>query len=471
MFNNSSDGPLIVELMDISKQNEAILKFFILGVGSKVFNIGSTPSEVEAYIIDYDFPGAKAHWDENHADERKPRIILSTSDPLADNSVWVGKPLSSKKLIEAAATVKELLKNPPTAPAISRSNEADAIDVSHHQERTPQLAEQRPFSLASETPAVVPKKQVIPESLGATTLVSNKSTEHTRGSEPQRQPVPLSSTEQNVRANIEKERLEVEQPTQQEKINKPKTKEQIALEAKQLEMRWNELCGDSNDTETYQGDDLRYVPDNYFIGKLIGAVRLAKQSQQIVEIKAPSYFVYVLPNDHQIFTVFDIKSDQFIAFSRERIKQGEVNIHILSSIETGKLELQMSKQPEYIHSLESFLWTSSLLVSKGRLPSTVDVDKKTALRYWPSFARIEAFPYSMRIAALWHHSPDSLVQMAKKLEIPQRYVFAFYNGADALGLVEHDPKKVKKQIKAKPKKKGGSLITRLFKRLLKGGAG
>ncbi len=129
----------------------------------------------------------------------------------------------------------------------------------------------------------------------------------------------------------------------------------------------------------------------------------------------------------------------------------------------------MSESPEHIHSLESFIWTNSLLASQGRLPTTLDLDKKTALKYWPSFARIEAFPYSMRVAALWHHSPDTLLEMSTKLGIPQRYVFAFYNGADALDLIERDPKKVKQQMKAKPKNNGGGLISRLFKRLLKGG--
>ena len=201
---------------------------------------------------------------------------------------------------------------------------------------------------------------------------------------------------------------------------------------------------------------------------MTGAVRLAKQSQQVVEIKVLPYSIFILPNEHQIFTELSISDENFIQFSRNKIKQGEMNIHILSSIETGKLEMQMNQLPKCIHSLESFLWTSSLLASYGRLPITLNLDKKTALKYWPSFARIEAFPYSMRIAALWHHSPDTLMEIANKLAIPQRYVFAFYNGAVALDLVEHDPKKVKKQIKAQPKKKGSGLISRLFKRLLGG---
>ncbi|MCK5810719.1 MAG: hypothetical protein KAH00_06490 [Cocleimonas sp.] len=444
MFNKTSQRPLIVELMDISKQNEAILKFFISGVGNKVFNIGKTSSEVEAYIIDYDFPGAKAHWDEEHAADNKPCIILSTDNPQTDNSVWVGKPLSSKKLIEAAMAIKDILKQSPST--MSSRLDTEELDS----EVMPKKPDMEVFSLASET--AIPKKDISPKKMAAVTLVSSE-----------------QSKTDGIKASAGKPVHIAEGKLKTKEIKKPRTKEQIAQEVVQREMRWKELCGENNDTRSHQADEVRYVPENYFIGKLTGAVRLAKQSQQIVEVKAQPHSVYILPDKHQIFTAIDIGNESFIKFSRDKIAQGEMNIHILSSIETGKLELQMSKQPEYIHSLESFLWTSSLLASQGRIPATIDIDKKTALKYWPSFARIEAFPYSMRIAALWHHSPDTLVQMATKLAIPQRYVFAFYNGADALGLIEHDPKKVKKQIKASPKQKGGGLITRLFKRLMKGG--
>ncbi len=465
MFNKTSQRPLIVELMDISKQNEAILKFFISGVGNKVFSIGNTSSEVEAYIIDYDFPGAQARWDENYAVDNKPRIILSTDNPRSDNSVWVGKPLSSKKLIEAATAIKDILKKSPST--TSPTLDSDTNDLGS--EIMPKRPDTKAFSLTSET--MPPKKKPISRKVSTTTLVSpeqstDAKTETTVGNNKDTSGQSRESESGLSHSGVGK--LQSNQASKKEAINKPKTKEQIAQEVIRQEMRWKELCGDNNDTSTHQADEVRYVPENYFIGKLTGAVRLAKQSQQIVEVKAQPHSVYILPDKHQIFTALEIDNERFIQFSRDKIQQGEMNIHILSSIETGKLELQMSQQPEYIHSLESFLWTSSLLASKGRIPATMDIDKKTALKYWPSFARIEAFPYSMRIAALWHHSPDTLIQMATKLAIPQRYVFAFYNGADALGLVEHDPKKVKKQIKASPKKKGGGLMSRLFKRLLGG---
>ncbi len=463
MFNKSSQTPLIVELMDISKQNEAILKFFISGVGSKVFKISNTSTDIEAYIVDYDFPGAQARWDENYMDSNKPRIILATHDPKAANSVWVGKPLSSKKLIEAATKIKSLQKTTASTPSTSTQ------DSETMQEKTPSVPEVKPFSLVNDTKVAIPKK-VSPENTTTATLVRSESLENNQAKHVDPTKNPMDELMDKSTPRVDQATLnpsENKQDTQKKKIKKPKTAEEIATEAAKQEQRWKELCGESDDSNDI-AEEQRYIPDNYFIGKLTGAVRLAKQSQQVVEIKALPYSIFILPNEHQVFTELSISDENFIRFSRTKIKQGEMNIHILSSIETGKLEMQMNQLPKCIHSLESFLWTSSLLASYGRLPITLNLDKKTALKYWPSFARIEAFPYSMRIAALWHHSPDTLMEIANKLAIPQRYVFAFYNGAVALDLVEHDPKKVKKQIKAQPKKKGSGLISRLFKRLLGG---
>ena len=464
MFNKSSQTPLIVELMDISKQNEAILKFFISGVGSKVFKISNTASEVEAYIIDYDFPGAETRWDETYIGENKPRIILATNDPQANNSVWVGKPLSSKKLIEAASTIKGLLETP--SEASTGIDNVDRID----EEIVPAKPKVKALSLERKTTMVVPKKENIQEKVPTATLVTS---EHLKSTGKNETDFHLTDMPNNLKAGIEKPALDqpkIKQLSEKAALNKrPKTEEEKITEVIQQEKRWKELCGEHDDISPHQADELRYIPENYFIGKLTGAMRLAKQSQQIVEIKTLPDSVFILPNEHQVFTKLSIEGENFIKFSHDKIKQGDMNIHILSSIETGKLEMQMNEWPNCIHSLESFLWTSSLLASHGRLPITLDLDKKTALKYWPSFARIEAFPYSMRIAALWHHSPDTLVQIAEKLAVPQRYVFAFYNGADALDLIEHDPKKVRQQIKAKPKKKGTGLISRLFKRLLGGG--
>ena len=458
MFNQSSKKPLLVELMDISKQNEAILKFFISGVGRKVFKMANNAAEIEAYILDYDFPGAKAHWEAEYSGTHKPCIILSTYDPDVENAVWVGKPLSSKKLIEAASAIKELLAKAPQP--LQAHDDADEAATSV--EIMPQKPVMDSVSLVDKVKTIVPKEAVIKEKLPTAVLVTPDVVSEQGNDD-------ATASLEVKPAMAESDTVKAESQANTKVVQKPKTKEQIAEEEANREKRWKDLCGSREDVTSPIPDELRYIPENFYIGKLTGAVRLAKQSQQIVEIKAEDFSTYVLPQEHLIYTDIALNEADFAKFCREKVKFGDMNLHILSSIETGKLQLKMSTQPETTHSLESFLWTASLLVSQGRLPASVDLDKRTALKYWPSFARIEAFPYSMRIAALWHHSPDTLMEISKKLGIPQRYVFAFYNGADALDLIECNPKRVKQQMKAKPTK-GGGLISRLFKRLLSGGS-
>lgn len=454
MFNKSSQKPLIVELMDLSQQNESILKFFISGVGRKVFKVAANPAEVEAYIMDYDFPGAQEHWNSEFKDSEKPRIIISTYDPNISGTVWVGKPLSSKSLITAAESIRTLQADPDKGIRSKSTRTDPPNDANQLNDALPEF--EIPISTIEEKKNTqVPKKNSLKEKKPLANLVAD-----TSGIEQEKEAFTVADTHPALK-------ISSDDGGETNKISP--LKESKTLTAEQAEARWKVLCGDRDDISVRESQEIRYRPEDYFIGQLIAAVRLARQSQQNVEIRSKPYSVYILPNEHQIFTEFETETDYFGDFSRNKIHPEEMPLHILSGIESGKLELRMNNQPDQVYSLESFIWTSSLLVSQGRLPANLEIEKKTALKYWPSFARIEAFPYSMRIAALWHYSPDSVVELSKKLDIPQRYVFAFYNGANALDLIECDPRRIKQQMKVKPNNTG-SLISRLFRRLLKGGA-
>jgi hypothetical protein len=45
-------------------------------------------------------------------------------------------------------------------------------------------------------------------------------------------------------------------------------------------------------------------------------------------------------------------------------------------------------------------------------------------------------PHSLRIAALWARQPTSLMDTARKLGVPHRYVFSFFCACNAFDLVE-----------------------------------
>jgi hypothetical protein len=85
-------------------------------------------------------------------------------------------------------------------------------------------------------------------------------------------------------------------------------------------------------------------------------------------------------------------------------------------------------------SLEAFLWQTALWTYRGRLPAGTAVHGRVYLARWPNLTRLAEVPHAIRVAALWLAQPVSLAFTARALGIPQRYVFAFYGAAHALGL-------------------------------------
>jgi hypothetical protein len=86
------------------------------------------------------------------------------------------------------------------------------------------------------------------------------------------------------------------------------------------------------------------------------------------------------------------------------------------------------------HTLQAFIWQITLWASRGRVPEGTHLTQPIYLRRWPNFSRLVITPYAMPIAALWAQQPRSLLDTANALNIPQRYVFAFYSAARALQL-------------------------------------
>ena len=86
------------------------------------------------------------------------------------------------------------------------------------------------------------------------------------------------------------------------------------------------------------------------------------------------------------------------------------------------------------YTLPSLFWKVALWASRGRLPEGTSLTQPIFLRRWPNFTRLQVTPYAFAIAALWAEQPRSLLDTARHLQIPQRYVFAFYSAAKSLQL-------------------------------------
>lgn len=121
-----------------------------------------------------------------------------------------------------------------------------------------------------------------------------------------------------------------------------------------------------------------------------------------------------------------------------------------------------SDLPHY-HRLPRFdamLWKLALQTSLGRLPQDTDLKQELFLKAWPNMTRFQPTPHAMRIAALWANHGATLLETIQKLDIPQRYVFAFYNAAFSSDLLTTDGSRIK-QAKRRSHKSQGTW-SRLF---------
>ena len=104
--------------------------------------------------------------------------------------------------------------------------------------------------------------------------------------------------------------------------------------------------------------------------------------------------------------------------------------------------------------IDAFLWKVALWSSRGRMPNTMDVNTPAFLMEWPNLTRLDNFPQAMRIAAYLIKQPCKLGDVAKNLDIPQRYVFSFFSAAHAIGIAGISLRKVDSTFSEKtPSKK------------------
>lgn len=202
---------------------------------------------------------------------------------------------------------------------------------------------------------------------------------------------------------------------------------------------------------------------------MLSALQQGKQAGTPIQLKFDTYDqILLLPNLNLVYTSFDLTSDKFAVLCNTPIQAGKVHLHTPTSAELPALEQAYRADKEHTHDLESILWTVTLLASHGRLNRDVNIGQRWLLKHWPNLTRVESIPQVMRIAAAWQQRPGTVFEVAKWLDIPQRYVFAFFTAASVLGLMAMDEGKVEYQEKEAPKKNRG-LFSRLLKRLLGGG--
>ncbi|MGB0845273.1 MAG: hypothetical protein ACPGSM_01065 [Thiolinea sp.] len=473
------NNPLKVALLSISPHNRAILEFFFAGAGKKLFTTVAT-EQAEALIVDFDHPGARQEWQDVSAANLKPAIVLSVKETAEDNIVWVPKPLTSQALAGAAEKVRQLL---PKAEAVSSSGMEPSLDESEHGSDIASLRalldtqaqDARPFgfskqqALARKAP---PVKAPPPVQARKEALV--KTTETTVAEQPADVSVSAADTEHYLRT----EDVYIPPPLDEEEIEEAADSTFQLEDAGQAddpirtEQRWNRLCGQEQQIAAgnWHESTSLYTPENYLLNSLVDALKLSHQSKQYVQIKIDSNeYALLMPDVNLAYCSIDLTSDQFAELCDTPLKSGRVQLHLPSTTELAALEETVQRHAEHTYDMESLIWTTSLLTSRGRLNRNADLNQPLRLKHWPNLTRLEQFPHVMQIAAAWQQRAGTVFDVSGWLDIPQRYVIAFYNASHTLSLFAVEQATPQLKEKTAPKKNRG-LFSRLLKRLLGGGA-
>ncbi len=199
------------------------------------------------------------------------------------------------------------------------------------------------------------------------------------------------------------------------------------------EERWKLICGDDNADLQRLGV---FNPSNHLVTTLSQNIKTTRQSKKVSRMKFNGIIVVIDPETDRIYCDQSIFTEYYANICYEPMPQEKIKVHQLDKSEIRLYRKKMDENTELTHYTEAFLWTASLLTSRGRLPKNTNMKNKIGLTAWPNLTRVEKIPHMMQIAALFNKNTWSLSELTTKSGIQKNYVTAFYNAALALDMIQ-----------------------------------
>jgi hypothetical protein len=205
----------------------------------------------------------------------------------------------------------------------------------------------------------------------------------------------------------------------------------------------------------------QYRPEQFLPAFLSHALDLAAREDKWVRVEAPGGDIIVLPGGERVqvksANSLSLRSLCSLPVAKDRCRVSVIGPYY-----------RMDDEHEFpLMNATPLLWRMVLYSSRGRLPAGTDLTAPVDLQNWPNMTRMAPIAHAMRIAALWATHPCSLLETARILGIPQRYVFAFYSAAHAIGSVRimqgTGPNRVAVSSKQASKKRG--ILSRILARI------
>ena len=242
---------------------------------------------------------------------------------------------------------------------------------------------------------------------------------------------------------------------------------EIALEEEEETL--HQFCGYTQDINLENSeavDKIYYEPTQYLQGFFEKAFVIGQQLDKggilIEGLHTPVIF---LQKQNQILCSNEFNNNKLRTMTLLPLAKGRLRMTTLGENEVVHyLDFhQLVGQP-----LDGFLWRVALWTSRGRVPKNTDLNKKIILLHWPNFTRLVVTPYALKISAFWMAQPHSLLETATLLNIPQRYVFAFFSAASAIRLALVDRRHEERRPSSSSSSSTSTSPTKrgLFQRLL-----
>ena len=249
-----------------------------------------------------------------------------------------------------------------------------------------------------------------------------------------------------------------------------KTSKDSKKKSKQ-QMRWRQLCGE------YKNDDYKKDSDSKTSFKLeetllpyiVDTIAFTQRATCWMELAYKPLSILINPENQLIYSNLSVNDPLFVQICSSKTIEELIEFLEVDPKKIEEINNNQQSNPLFSYEIKSFLWTVSLLVSHGRLPEGVNPDEKISITNWLSLNKVEKFPYIMQIAAVFNRQHASLNETAAWLTLPKRYVYAFYNGAAALNMIENNPEKLNKKkmiTMTNDAENDGGIKNLLFKKII-----
>ncbi len=209
-----------------------------------------------------------------------------------------------------------------------------------------------------------------------------------------------------------------------------------------------------------------FVPDKHMLSTFLHQLEIAKQTYQLIEVKFNGVLIII---DHTLNTVYCNKaldSKKFKECCSMLVRPEMFTIRELNYDEAKTHQSSRREKPELSHSIESFIWATSLHTSQGRAPENTDLSRIIGLKNKLKLKQLAVVPHLAEIIELLEEGSCSLANIQQQLGMRISNIFDVYSALLNLGLIEFNPasSQAKKQsasvLEDAPKK----IFGRFFKR-------